>query len=165
MHTASAGFLVLIGAILASAGVCQSAAPPQRQPTAPVVFVCEHGNVKSLIAASLFEQVAKKRGLPFRAVSRGLSPESSVPPKIADALRSDGVEIASFKPQPLTPRDVSTASQVIAIGVDISSFVHEDQVSTELWSDVPPASIDYAASRAVLLRHIDVLLDKLQTKP
>lgn len=165
MRTASAGFLTLIAAILVSLGGCQSTAPVQLEPTTvPVIFVCEHGNVKSLIAASLFEQVAKERGLPFRAVSRGLSPETSVPPKIADALRSDGVEVASFKPQPLTSLDLATASRVIAIGVDLSSFIGEAQVSTELWSDVPPASVDYAASRAALLRHIDVLLDRLQTK-
>jgi arsenate reductase len=157
------GFFTLVGSILASVGVCQSTAQVQPEPTtAPVVFVCEHGNVKSLIAASLFEQVAKKRGLSFRAVSRGLSPQPNVPARIADALRSDGIEIEGFKPQALTPLDVATASRVIAIGVDLSAFLREEQVSTELWHDVPPASVDYAASRTVLLRHIDVLLDELQ---
>jgi arsenate reductase len=79
---------------------------------AQVVFVCEHGNVKSLIAASLFEQVAKQRGLPSRAVSLGISPEAKVPPSIVDALRKDGIDTASYKPQPLTSKDesVSTAS-------------------------------------------------------
>ena len=69
-----------------------------------------------------------------------------------------------FKPQPLTPVEVATASRVIAIGVDLTSFLREEQVPTELWSDVPPASVDYAASRAALLRHIRVLLDELQAK-
>ena len=41
-----------------------------------VVFVCEHGNVKSLMAASCFNQLAEQRGLPFRAVSRGVAPDS-----------------------------------------------------------------------------------------
>ena len=163
MHSVFAGFFTFVGAIAASVGICQGTAPLQPEPkAAPVVFVCEHGNVKSLIAASLFNQLAEERGSPFRGVSRGLSPEKDVPTKIADALRGDGVDVKGFKPQPLTPVEVATASRVIAIGVDLSSFLREEQVPTELWSDVPPASVDYAASRAVLLRHIGVLLDELQ---
>jgi len=136
-----------------------------REPaTAPVVFVCEHGNVKSLIAASLFDQVAIERGLPFRAVSRGLSPESGVPPKIADALRSDGVNVEGFKAKALSVNDVEIATRVIAIGVDLTPFMRDGQVPAELWSDVPPASVDYRASRAALLRHIDALLDELEAK-
>ena len=50
----------------------------------PVVFVCEHGSVKSPIAASLFDRTAEKRGLPFRAVSRGVNPEEHVPPASVD---------------------------------------------------------------------------------
>jgi arsenate reductase (thioredoxin) len=165
LHSVSAGFFTFVGAIAASVGICQGTAPLQPEPkAAPVVFVCEHGNVKSLIAASLFDQVAEERGLPFRAVSRGLSPEKDVPTKVADALRGDGVDVRGFKPQPLTPVDVATASRVVAIGVDLSSFLREEQVPTELWSDVPPASVDYAASRAALLRRIGVLLDELQAK-
>ena len=163
MPRASIYFPALAGALLAFVCACQSTAPTQREPTtAPVVFVCEHGNVKSLIAASLFNQLAEERGLPFRGVSRGLSPEKDVPTKIADALRGDGVDVKGFKPQPLTPVEVATASRVIAIGVDLTSFLREERVPTELWSDVPPASVDYRASRAVLLRHIGVLLDELQ---
>jgi arsenate reductase len=132
--------------------------------SAPVVFVCEHGNVKSLIGASLFDKAAKERGLPFRATSRGLTPEANVPPKIAEALRSDDVEVAGFKPQALTAHDVSTAARVIAIGVDLSSFSDEARAPIEPWTDVPPASVDYAAARAVLLRHVEALLDEMQDK-
>jgi hypothetical protein len=47
-----------------------------------VLFVCEHGNVKSLMAVSYFNQLAQERRLPFRAVSRGTAPDSTtVPPR------------------------------------------------------------------------------------
>jgi protein-tyrosine-phosphatase len=165
MRAATTVFLALIAAIFASSGIGQDAAPPQLEPAASVVFVCQHGNVKSLIAASLFEQAARKRGLRFRAVSRGVNPEAGVPPSIVDALRGDGVEVAGFEPQPLTPDDISTASHVIALGVDLSESIRGEQVTTERWNDVPPASVDYAAARAALMRHIDVLLDQLQQHP
>ena len=165
MLSASIRFPTLAVAILALICACQSTVPKQREPaTAPVVFVCEHGNVKSLIAASLFDQVAIERGLPFRAVSRGLSPESGVPPTIADSLRSDGVSIEGFTAKALSAGDVENASRVIAIGVDLTPFLRDGRAPTELWSDVPPASVDYQASRAALLRHIDALLDELEAK-
>jgi len=128
------------------------------------VFVCEHGNVKSLIGASLFNRIAKERGLPFHAVARGVTPEASVPPKIADALYGDGVEVAGFTPQKLSSADVSNAYRTVGIGVDLSAFSAGPHAPIEQWDDVPPASIDYAASRAALLRHIDVLLDELVSK-
>src|SRR5258708_39677297 len=46
-----------------------------------VLFVCEHGNVKSLIAASYFNQLARERRLALLAVARGSGPPSPpVPP-------------------------------------------------------------------------------------
>ena len=126
---------------------------------APVVFVCKHGNVKSLIASSLFNKAARERGLPFRSVSRGVTPEASVPPKIAEALRNYGVEVAGYKPKRLSALDVSGAERTIAIGVGLTNFSAGKPV--EVWSDIPPASVDFSASRTALLRHIDVLLDEL----
>lgn len=131
---------------------------------APVVFVCEHGNVKSLIAASLFNSVSKTRGLPFRAKSRGLAPETNVPPKIVEALRGEGADVANYKPASLSAVDVSSAERVIAIGVDLSPFNASARTPIETWNDVPPASIDFPASRSVLLQHINVLLSELQSE-
>lgn len=128
----------------------------------PIVFVCEHGSVKSLIAASLFDRTAEKRGLPFRAVSRGVNPEESVPPRIAAALHEDGFDIEGFHPKGLATEDISGAKRVIAIGVDLADHANEARVPIQSWDDVPPASVDYAAARAALQHHIDVLLDELQ---
>jgi hypothetical protein len=50
---------------------------------------------------------------------------------------------------------------MIVIGVDLTSLLRDAHVPTELWSDVPPASVYYLASRGAMLRHIDVLLDEL----
>jgi hypothetical protein len=54
-----------------------------------VMFVCERGNVKSLMAASYFNQLAAERKLPLRAISRGVSPNATnVPPAIVAGLHS-----------------------------------------------------------------------------
>jgi len=129
---------------------------------APVVFVCEHGSVKSLIAASLFDQSAANRGLPFRAVSRGVNPDERVPPGIAAALLDDGFDVEGFRPQGLSPDDVAGATRVVAIGVDLAANGDEARAPIQSWDDVPAASVDYSAARAALQRHIDELLDDLQ---
>ena len=128
----------------------------------PVVFVCEHGSVKSLIAASLFDRTAEQRGLPFRAISRGVSPEEHVPPAIVTAMRGDGFEVEEFRPQLLQAEDVTGAERVVAIGVDLKARSAEARTPIQSWDDIPPASVDYAAARAGLQRHIDALLDELQ---
>ena len=53
----------------------QGAAPPTRT----VLFVCEHGTVRSLLAKVLFEQYAAEVGLSMQAVSRGTRADSLVP--------------------------------------------------------------------------------------
>jgi len=130
-------------------------------PPAPVVFVCEHGSVKSLIAASLFDQAATDRGLPHRAVSRGIAPDARVPPAIAAALARDGFDVAQVKPQALTAADLAGATRVVAIGVDLPANGAQAPGPAEHWDDIPPASKDYPAARTALQRHIDELLDEL----
>ncbi len=154
--------LVMVSALLG----CQSTAMVERRSApAPVVFVCEHGSVKSLISASLFNKIAEERGLPFRAVSRGLTPDASVPTKIVQALHGEGIEVETFKPTQLSSHDISAASRVIAIGVDLTPFDATASIPTERWDDLPAsASADFAATRAAILGHIEATLNALQNE-
>ena len=128
----------------------------------PVVIVCEHGAVKSLIASLLFDREATARDLPFRAISRGIDPYESVPAKIASALQADGFDIADFDPRKLSQREVATSTRLVAIGADLSGLESEATSEILRWDDVPPASVDYAASKASIQRHVEVLLDELE---
>lgn len=92
-------------------------------------------------------------------MSRAVTPEAGVPPKIAEALRGDGVEVADYNPEQLSALDVSVAERVVTIGVDLTTFSAGRSVET--WSAIPPASVDYSAARTALLRRIDLLLNEL----
>lgn len=128
-----------------------------------VLFVCEHGNVKSLMAASYFNQVASERGLPFRAVSRGTAPDSTtVPPAIIEGLRQDGFDVAAFHPVVVDVADVAASRRVILINTMLPAAKQMAGVESEQWNDVPPASADYAAAREALRRHIDRLVEDLE---
>jgi hypothetical protein len=83
MTLVARGLLIalVVAAWLSAFSSTTLASPPTHQ----VVFVCEHGNVKSLMAASYFNTMAQARGLPFRAVSRGSAPDSDTVPDFVRA--------------------------------------------------------------------------------
>src|SRR5215471_9161120 len=144
-------FLVPIAGLIAFAGVTDaraqssSAAAPKEQ----VLFVCQHGNVKSLMAASYFNQEAEKLGLPYRAVARGVAPDSTtVPEPIAEGLRADGVDVSGFHPAAVRASETAASARVITIG---ATLPEESQKAAgprvEQWNDVPATSDGFAATR------------------
>jgi ketosteroid isomerase-like protein len=126
-----------------------------------VVFVCEHGSVKSVIAAHWFNRLAADRKAPFRAISRGVAPDDAIPPAVADNLARDGFEGAAFTPQRLEKADLTGAVQVVAIGIDSPLFADLVDVPVSRWNDIPPASTEYAASRDAMRTRMGALLDVL----
>lgn len=133
------------------------------EPARTVVFVCEHGSVKSLIASELFNRAASERGLPIRSVSRGIQPDARVPERILERLREDGVDASAFRPRAVQAADLAGALRVVAIGIDVAKL--PPNAVAERWDDVPPASVDYAAARETLERHVNALLDTLAAEP
>jgi len=133
---------------------------------AQVLFVCEHGNVKSLMAASYFNKLAQEHQLPFHAISRGNAPNSTtVPPAIIQWLRGDGFDVSSFHPSAVKASDVSASQRVIIIGTTLPVNSHVvAEAKIERWDDVPPASDDYDAARDSLKRHIKKLVEELATR-
>lgn len=127
-----------------------------------VLFVCEHGNVKSLMAMTYFNRLAQERGLPYRAISRGTAPDSTtVPSKIIQGLKTDGFDVSAFHPAGVKAADVSVSQRVITIGVTLPAAADAGRSKTERWDDVPPASVDFSASRDALMAHVTKLLDRL----
>jgi protein-tyrosine-phosphatase len=153
---------ILAPVVATLAIVCGMVAAAEHDATNTVVFVCEHGNVKSLMAASYFNQVASQRGLPFRAVSRGTAPNSNtVPQPIVAGLQADGVDVSDFHPSKIAATDVVDAARVVAIGTELPADAKTEEPRIERWNDVPPASTSYDAARTSLKAHVAELLDRL----
>jgi arsenate reductase (thioredoxin) len=131
------------------------------EPMTQVLFICEHGYAKSLMAASYFDQLAKERGLPFRGLSRGSAPNSStVPPGIVAALKSDGIDIGTYRPILVSSADVSASTRVVTMSTSLPASAVVPGVRIEQWDDVP-LPIMYDQSRASIKAHIENLLDEL----
>jgi arsenate reductase len=145
----------LIGTILSACMVACST-PVATSPTRQVLFVCEHGNVKSLMAATYFNELARGQGLPLRAVSRGLAPDSAtVPDFVKTPLTAEGFDVNGFRPQALSDDDIA-ASLPSGAAVDASKV--------EQWSDVPAASVDYARARDSIKAHVADLIQRLSKR-
>jgi arsenate reductase len=134
---------------------------PQREPP-PVLMICEHGSVKSLMAASLFNKAAEHRGLPYRAIARGMTPDAAVPALIAGALQDDGFNVSAFQPARFSPAELADAPRIVVIGVEPDKLGRKPAAPIDSWRDVPAASVDYPAAKAALHQHVESLLDDLE---
>src|SRR6266542_4462908 len=127
------------------------------QRTAPaepiVVFVCEHGAAKSVIATTYFNKIAAERGLHARAVYRGVNPQADLSVGALKGLRDDGLTVPDQKPSPITQADVDTATIMFAIGCTLPSTAARSG-KADTWDDVPEDK-GYGATRDVFKRDIE----------
>lgn len=124
---------------------------------ATIVFVCEHGAAKSVVAAAEFNRLAKERGINAVAVARGTTPQAEISPAAAKGLAAEGLPVPRH-PVALSERDTASAARVVAF-CELPAYASRAHV--EKWQDVPAVGDGYAAARDVILRHINVLLDEL----
>ena len=131
-----------------------------------ILFVCQHGGAKSVIAASYFNQL----GLPFHGVAAAAEdPYEEVPAPVVELLQRDGVDVRDFKPRRVDDTDLDGAMRVVSIGCDLSGVPGsqpgtDDGLRARLssWDDVPPASEDLEGSVAAIRRHVDALVAELR---
>jgi arsenate reductase len=161
-HKLARASVLLAAAIFATFIVLPAAAA---ETVEQVLFICERGNVKSLMAASYFNQLAAERKLPLRAVSRGVSPNStSVPAAIVAGLHAEGIEVGDYRPIALGSSDASRSHHVVTIGTDLPHSTQPAQATVERWNDVPAASTNYAAARDSLRARVKDLIERLSNQ-
>ena len=144
---------------LAVSDLTRSAEVPQ----STIVFVCEHGSSKSLVAAELFNRAAQQRGIATRAVSRAVSEkivEATVPTTLVHSLSGDGFDDATFRPQPLTTAEAKNASHVVVINYDANVDAAGGR-ALERWTIVHPVTVEYDGAKAELSSRIDALIERL----
>jgi protein-tyrosine-phosphatase len=129
-------------------------------PPTSVIFVCEHGAAKSVIAAAYFNKIAAERGLPARATFRGTAPQEELSTRAVAGLRADGLTIPDGKPRAIAEGEVAAATHVLAIGCALPASAVASGKAID-WSDVPDDQ-GYAPMRDAIVRHVIALLDDLQ---
>ena len=141
--------------LLASAMMLQATATK----TPAIVFVCEHGAAKSVIATAYFNKLAAERGLPYRAVFRGTTPQDDLSVRAVAGLKADGVAVPDGKPTAIGDADIASATHIFAIGCQLPDKAQRSGKAAD-WSDVPDDQ-GYGPMRDAIVRHVRQLLDDL----
>jgi protein-tyrosine-phosphatase len=144
----------LLAATTLSAQQESKMAPPK------IVFVCEHGAAKSVIAAKELEKLARERGISIQAVSRGTTPDPDIPLHVRTGLKADGIEIGTMKPAQVKPEDLRDAARVISFGPDLSAVAGQ-MLRVEDWSATPDVSGNFPAARDYIVKRLQTLLDQI----
>jgi quercetin dioxygenase-like cupin family protein len=157
----SSSTLAVLLAAPFSALLCQSSPVRTHDDSETVVFVCEHGTVKSVVAMAYFTRLTGERGLPIRAISRGTALEPRVPAPVRDGLRADGLSLGSFTPTPFTPADLGSAIAVVSFDQPGVAATVAGRVPTSAWDGLPAVSENYAVARDSIRLRVAGLVDSL----
>jgi arsenate reductase len=123
-----------------------------------VVFVCEHGAAKSVIAAAYFNKLAGEKGLNHQAMARGTNPDPTLSPHTVTGLLEDGLSPGESVPRKLTVADVEAAQRIITFCQ--LQVEYQEKAIIERWDGVPPVSEDYKKARDAIIEQIGHLINK-----
>jgi arsenate reductase (thioredoxin) len=136
--------------------------PAPTEPSESVLFVCEHGIAKSLIARLLFERYAREAGLTVRAESRATAPDASLPAWALEGLGAKQLEADGFTPRLLDEDAVKGATRVVSFDLpEVASTAAACSVNGEQWNELPLASQDFDASHAAIDQRVRELVARL----
>ena len=151
----------VIATLLVATLQLPGAAPSTTAPS--IVFVCEHGAAKSVIATAYFNKLAAERGLPYRATFRGVNPQDDLSVRALEGLKADGLVPPTGRPLVIGDTDIQQATHIFAIGCTLPDKARQSGKSDN-WSDVPDDK-GYGPMRDAIVRHVKELLDRLAAKP
>jgi len=124
-----------------------------------LVFVCEHGAAKSIVASTLFNKLASDKGLALKSIARGRHPDNELSKVTVAGLQADGLTPTETVPQKLTVSDLESA-QITITFCNLSDGEYHRAVKVEHWDNIPAVSDGYEVARDTLLNRINLLLSK-----
>jgi protein-tyrosine-phosphatase len=127
-----------------------------------ILFVCEHGAARSVIAAAYFNQLAKERGLNYRAQFRGTDPQDSLTSGTKAGLTKDGFDVSKMRPLLVSNGDVNNAERVITFDCKLPNDIQPKELSQ--WNGVPAISENYNVARDQIVTKVKALVDQLLKK-
>ena len=124
-----------------------------------ILFVCEHGAAKSIIAAAHFNRLARDENLNLRAIARGTHPDADLSSKTIAGLQEDGLSPTESIPTKLTSAEIESAQRIVCF-CDLPEEYHQ-KATMEQWHGIPPVSEDYERARDAIVEHLRILISQL----
>jgi protein-tyrosine-phosphatase len=133
---------------------------PGNGQTRKVIFVCEHGAGKSVVAAAYFNKIAKDRNLDWEASCRGTNPDEEVSLATKDGLRSDNLLDPTLSPSQLVAGDTANVDRIILFTPLPGDL--RTSIKSEDWSSLPNIDAKYETRRDVLIKKINEFFDSME---
>ena len=153
--------ILTVGLVILGQAAMAQPASGDKKASPKVVFVCEHGSAKSVMAAAEFERLAKQKGLAFQVLSRGANPDAEIDAPIRQHLLADGMNIGPAKPAKVSEKDLQGATRVISFGPELAPLLPNGMKALD-WSAMPSPNKDYRVAREYLLKQLDALVLEMQ---
>ena len=153
--------IYLITGVIAACTLLVGQQPTGKKPPTKVVFVCEHGAAKSVLAAAEFERMAKERGLNVSIFARGTDIEPELSASVVNGLRADGLKPGLAKPLKVNAKDLADAAKVVTFGPDLSSLLPKGARALD-WSATPSTGQNYTDARDYIRKELETLISQLE---
>jgi arsenate reductase len=151
--------LTVLGLLTIVPAIAQKPVKPTSPPE--VVFVCEHGAAKSIIAAAYFNKLAAERGLPQRAIARGVNLDPLYSPAVVQGLKNDGITIQNGRPELVSDKDLA-AGHIVTLGCKLPR-APSDKSDLRNWDEVDMGE-GYAAARDAIVKRVQQLIQELTAR-
>jgi protein-tyrosine-phosphatase len=139
--------------------------PGAKEEDLSVVFVCEHGAARSVIAAKYFEQISKQNGLNVKITFRGITPDPTLHEGSRAGLLQDGLHVSQDeKPQALVEEDLKQANLIVTIDCELPAMFDSYIDKLVSYEGVPSIDKDYGTARDTIIRIGEDVLRKLKNR-
>ena len=125
-----------------------------------ILFVCEHGAAKSIIAAAHFNRLAEEVGLQIKALARGTKPDLEISEQTIRGLSKDGLALTESAPQKLSPEDTQTAQYLVSFCELPAEYTQGAIV--EQWDGIPAVSENYERARDAIIERLHQLVTRIR---
>lgn len=124
-----------------------------------IIFVCEHGAAKSILAAAYFNRLARDKDFRLTATARGTQPDAELSSQVIDGLRNDGLTPTQVVPTKLDMEEVESARRVVSFSRLPEEY---SQIAIiEYWDNIPPVSEGYERARDAIIARLKELIETL----
>jgi len=147
----------------------QSNVNSNSKPTIPepeintLVFVCNYGFDKSVIAASYFNEVMKNKRLHYKAISRAaeanLHETNSIPTAILTDILSTGLTLQTTNVTTLSETEVNSAYKIICLDKPLENL--KDHKNLIFWKDIPPLKAGIDKTTSIIKEKVDKLVKEI----
>jgi arsenate reductase len=128
-----------------------------------IIFICDHGAYKSVVAAAAFNKLAREQGLNIKAVARGVVPGKEIAVNALNGLKKDQFSDITPVPRKISNEELAKATHVVSFcslpagSTRPSSFID--------WNQIPLVNGNYPDFRDSVLPHIKLLINNLIERP